>query len=259
MREVAVYDLSGSVIKTTELPLVFETQVRPDVIKRAVVAIQSHRYQPQGRDPMAGKRTTAESWGPGYGVARVPRIKGTGHPRAGGGAFAPMTVGGRRAHPPVVNKILRKEINKKEKKLALKSAIAATAIKELVKKRGHKVDNIQNLPLVVTDDLQKIAKTKELREVFKKLGLWDDIERVLKSKKVRAGKGKMRGRRIKHAVGPLIVIADDNGIKKAASSFLGVDVVKVQDLNPEVLAPGTHPGRLTIWTESSIEKLREMF
>ncbi|RLI04243.1 50S ribosomal protein L4, partial [Candidatus Bathyarchaeota archaeon] len=94
-----VYDLEGKVIEKTEIPKVFFTPVRPDLVKRAVLAIQSLRFQPQGRDPLAGKRTTAESRGVGLGIARIPRVKGAGTPRAGQGGFAPGTVGGRLAHP----------------------------------------------------------------------------------------------------------------------------------------------------------------
>ena len=249
-----VFDLKGEVAGKIKLPEVFRTPIRPDVIKRAVVAIQSHRFQPQGRDPMAGKRTTAESLGVGLGIARVPRKKGT--QRA---ALMPGAVGGRAAHPPVSEKKIRKKIPKKEKMLALCSAIAATANKEIVAKRGHVVDYVPDLPLVVVDDLQKLKKTKEVEEVFMQIGVWPDIYRVKESRKIRAGKGKMRGRKYKQAVGPLIVITENDGIVKAARNIPGIDIATVDNLNVELLAPGTHPGRLTVWTQSAIEKLRERF
>jgi len=248
-----VFDLEGNVAGRVRLPKVFQTPLRPDVIKRAVVALQSHRLQPQGRDVMAGKRTTAESWGVGLGMARVPRLK-----QVRRAAFAPGTVGGRKAHPPVVEKKIHKKIPKKEKLLALYSAIAATGNKDVVEARGHIIDDVPDLPLVVTDDLENLKRTKEVEDALKNLGVWPDIYRVKESIKVRAGRGKMRGRRKKMAVGPLIVVSEDNGIIKAARNIPGVDVSKVKDLNVELLAPGTHPGRLTIWTKSSIEALREM-
>lgn len=255
--KVKVYDLNGNEKGEVELPPVFLTPVRPDVVKRAVVALQSHRFQPKGRDPMAGKRTTAESLGVGYGLSRVPRVKGENYPMARTAAFAPGTVGGRLAHPPTPEKRIRKKINKKEKLLALKSAIAATAVRELVSKRGHKVDSVKSLPLVVSDEIQGLDKTSKVKQALANLGVWEDVERVLSSVKVRAGKGKRRGRRKKHAVGPLIVITKDGGIKKAARNLLGVDVVEVRNLNPEHLAPGTHLGRLTVWAESAIKALSE--
>lgn len=248
-----VFDLDGKQVDRIRLPDIFRTPFRPDVIKRAVIAIQSHSLQPKGRDPMAGKRTTAESWGVGYGLSRVPRLRDSSR-----AAFAPGTVGGRLAHPPVVEKKIYKKIPKKEKRLALFSAIAASAQKEIVEARGHIIDSVPEIPLIVTDSLESVKKTKDLKRVLINLGVWPDIERVKGSIKVRSGKGKMRGRRIKMAVGPLIVISKDDGIVKAARNFPGVDVVNVKDLNPELLAPGCHPGRLTIWTVSSIEELRKI-
>ncbi len=121
------------------------------------------------------------------------------------------------------------------------------------------VDNVVQIPLVVTDDLQKVFKTAQTREIFKKLGVWDDIERAKKNTKIRAGKGKMRGRRYKKAKGPLIVVAKNEGIVQGARNHPGVDVVTVDNLGVEYLAPGTHPGRLTIWTKGAIERLREIY
>ncbi|HIE13722.1 TPA: 50S ribosomal protein L4, partial [Candidatus Bathyarchaeota archaeon] len=165
---------------------------------------------------------------------------------------------GRRTHPPVTGKKIYKKIPKKEKRLALLSAIAATGKKEVVESRGHITDDIPDFPLVVTDDFENLKRTKEVEEALKNLGVWPDIYRVKESVKVRAGKGKMRGRRKKMAVGPLIVVSQDNGIMKAARNIPGVDVSTVKDLNVELLAPGTHPGRLTIWTKSSIEALKKI-
>jgi large subunit ribosomal protein L4e len=250
-----IFDLQGKVKGTIRLPKIFQTPVRPDVIRRAVLAIQSHRFQPQGRDPMAGKRTTAESRGVGLGIARIPRIKGG----VGRGALAPGTVGGRTAHPPVSEKKIRKKIQKKERLLAIRSAIAATANKKLVAARGHVIDEVPGLPLIVTDEFQKLKKGKEVIEALLQLGVMPDILRVKDSIKVRAGKGKRRGRRIKQAVGPLIVVNENEGVVEAARNLPGVDVVKVQNLNAELLAPGTHPGRLTIWTNSSIQRLNDLF
>ncbi|MEM1585886.1 MAG: 50S ribosomal protein L4 [Candidatus Bathyarchaeia archaeon] len=247
-----IFNLEGKEVGTIELPEVFMTPFRPDVIKRAVITIQSHRLQPKGRDPYAGKRTTAESWGVGYGLARVPRLE------RGRAKFAPGTVSGRLAHPPVVKKKIYKKIPKKEKCLALFSAIAATARKDIVEGRGHIIDSVLSIPLIVTDDLEDIKRAKELKRALINLGVWSDIERVIESIKVRSGKGKMRGRKLKKAVGPLIVVSRDGGIFKASRNFPGVDIINVKDLNPEVLAPGAHPGRLTIWTISTIENLRNI-
>ncbi|MDH5769845.1 MAG: 50S ribosomal protein L4 [Candidatus Bathyarchaeota archaeon] len=259
MRKINIYTLSGKTTRKTRLPRVFQMSFRPDVIRRVVVALQSHRIQPQGRNVMAGKRTTAESFGVGLGISRIPRVKGSRHRKAGQGAFAPGTVGGRQAHPPKVEKKIYKRINKKEGRLAIRSAIAATADKSLVASRGHVVEKVPSLPIVVSDRIQSVREASRVKKVFEALGVWSDVERVKSSRKIRAGKGKMRGRRTKMGVGPLIVVSEDRGIGKAASNHLGVDVVKVEDLNAELLAPGTHAGRLTIWTESAIKKLNNLF
>jgi large subunit ribosomal protein L4e len=250
-----IFDLQGKATGKITLPPVFQTPIRPDVIKRAVLAIQSNRLQPQGRDPMAGKRTTAESRGTGMGIARVPRIKGGG----GRAAFAPSTVGGRQPHPPKAEKIIVKSIPKKEAKLALTSAIAATAQKAVVEKRGHKVEDIVQIPLIVDDAIEGLTKAKEVEEAFSSLGLNADLNRVKNSRKVRAGKGKSRGRKMKQAVGPLIVVVDGESLASAASNLPGVQVTTISNLNTEMLAPGTHPGRLTVWTNGAIEQLNTLY
>jgi large subunit ribosomal protein L4e len=250
-RTAKVFNLEGKAVGKIDLPPVFATPLRPDVIKRAVLSLQSSRIQPQGRDPMAGKRTTAESRGTGSGTARIPRRKSG----AGKGAFAPGTVSGRQAHPPLSEKIILKKISKKEKKLALFSAIAATGSKELVAKRGHSIEDVPQIPLVVISELEDLKKTKEVEETLIRLGVLSELFRVKESRNVRAGKGKSRGRKMKKASGPLIVIAENRGIAEAARNLLGVDVAVVTDLNAEMLAPGTLPGRLTVWTSNAIEKL----
>jgi large subunit ribosomal protein L4e len=250
-----VFDLQGKEVSQVNLPQIFNTPTRPDVIKRAVVTIQSHKYQPQGRDPMAGKKNTAESRHAGLGISRVPRLKERGQ-RA---AFAPGTVGGRSAHPPRSEKVIKKRLPKKEMNLALRSAVAATGSKETVAARGHIVDDIPDFPLVVVDDIQSLKKTKDIEEALVSLGVWSDVFRVKESRKIRAGKGKMRGRKMKQAVGPLLVIANNDGVAEAARNIPGVDVTSVENLNAELLAPGTHPGRLTVWTNSAFEKVETVF
>jgi large subunit ribosomal protein L4e len=250
-----IYDLQGNPTTKTTLPTVFTTPLRPDVIKRAVLAIQSHRHQPQGRDPMAGKKTTAESRGTGLGISRVPRVKGG----SGRAKFAPSTVGGRQPQPPTAQKKTAKNIPKKEKRLALQSAIAATASKETVAARGHAIQNIPQIPLIVTNSLEELTQTKQVEEALTHLGVLPDIQRVRASRNIRAGKGKRRGRKTKQATGPLIVIAENKGLTEAAQNIPGVQVAKVNDLNPELLAPGTHPGRLTLWTNSALEQLDKLY
>jgi large subunit ribosomal protein L4e len=254
-KTVKIFDLQGKPIGKATLPDVFATPLRPDVIKRAVLAIQSSRLQLQGRDPMAGKRTSAESRGTGMAIARVPRVKGGG----GRAAFAPSTVGGRQPHPPRSEKKIVKHIPKKEVRLALLSAIAATASKETVASRGHSIEDVPQIPLIVTGSIEELKKTKEVEEALAHLGVLSDIYRVRDSRKIRAGKGKRRGRKMKQAIGPLIVVAENRGIFDAASNLPGVDVAMINNLNAEMLAPGTHPGRLTLWTNGAIERLDKLY
>jgi large subunit ribosomal protein L4e len=249
--KVPVLSIKNEKISEVDLPSVFETPVRHDVIKRAVVSLQTTRFQPQGRDSMAGKRTTAESRGTGHGIARVPRLKESSR-----AAFGVSTVGGHQAFPPTSEKVIVKRINKKEKRLAIRSSIAATAVKELVEKRGHKVSGLENLPLVVEDEMESLEKTKDVKEFFDAFSLWPDVERANR-KKIRAGKGTLRGRKKKIGKGPLIVVSEDKGIGKAARNIPGVDIVDVYSLNAELLAPGAHPGRLVLWGKTAFETLDE--
>ena len=251
--KVPVFNLKNEKIDEVEVPKVFETPVRHDVIKRAVLALQSTRFQPQGRDPMAGKRTTAESMGTGHGTARVPRLR-----HGNRAAFGVSIVGGHQAFPPRSEKVIVKRINKKEKRFAIRSGIAATAVKELVEHRNHKIAEVKHLPIVIDDDVESLTKTKEVEELFQSLGIWADVERADR-KKTRAGKGKMRGRRKKIGKGPLIVVSQDNGISKASGNLPGVDIADVHSLNADLLAPGAHPGRLVVWGRSAFEKLDEVW
>ena len=162
-------------------------------------------------------------------------------------------------HAPSSQRRLAKRINKKERLLALWSAVAATASKDLVASRGHKFKKVPSIPLVVSDEFQTLKTTTEAKKAFEELGLWDDVTRARSGTKIRAGRGCARGRRIKHPRGPLLVVLKDEGIGKAARNLTGVDIVEVSNLNVEDLAPGTHAGRLTVWTKSALEFVENRF
>ena len=246
---VPVFNLQNEKSGEVKLPEIFNTPIRPDLIKKAVIHQQSHGFQPQGRDPRAGKRTSAESWGVGRGMSRVPRVKGSSR-----AAFGVSIVGGHQAFPPRSEKIIKKKINKKERRLAIKSGIAATADRYIVANRGHSVDTVSQIPLIIEDDVQTIQKTSEIRDVFVNFGLLPDVERADR-RKIRAGKGKMRGRKYKVGKGPLIVVSEDQGISSAARNLPGVDIVTLKNLNAELLAPGAHAGRLVLWSKSAFTSL----
>lgn len=254
---VKILGLDGNEKGTVEIPKVFSVKPRFDLIQRAVISSEAAQKQPQGRDPLAGKRNTAESWGTGFAAARVPRLSGSGYPSSRNAAFAPGIVGGRVAHPPRSEKITIKRINKKERKLALLSAISATGNRDIVEKRGHRISEISEFPLVLDDKLQTLKKTNQVIEVLENFGLDVEINRVKEGRKIRAGKGKRRGRKYRRRVGPLIVVKENFGILKAARNISGLEVVNVNNISCLNLAPGTHPGRLVIWTQSALQALNK--
>ncbi|MCF3653200.1 MAG: 50S ribosomal protein L4 [Aigarchaeota archaeon] len=255
-RRVPVLDLAGNRVSEITLPKTFLAPLREDLVWRAFIHLQTHVLQPKGTFKGSGHKYSVESLGAGYGVARVSRIRAHGTGKAMAGGMINSAVGGRPGHPPVPEKKIHKDLNEKEKRAALAVAIAFTADREAVKARGHKIPEDLPLPIVVDDALQSIAKTRGVREFLEKIGLGEELKRCSK-KKVRAGKGKRRGRRYKRRVGPLIVILEDRGIEEAAENIPGVEVVKLKDLSVLHLAPGAKPGRLTIWTRSALEKLDE--
>ncbi len=246
--EANIIDLSGNTTKKISSKL-FDEPYRPDLIKKAVLASQANRQQPYGPHMYAGMRTSAEGWGPGRGVSRVARLKNSSK-----SARIPQAVKGREAHPPKPETDRTEKINDKERNKAIKSAIAATADPQIVKKRGHQFS--AQLPLIAVDDLSSLTKTKDVKSFMEAVHVWDDIERA-KVKTIRAGKGKLRGRKYKKSKSILIVTAEDKGLVKAARNLSGVDVITHDQLNAELLAPGSYAGRLTIYTESAISKLEE--
>ena len=242
-----VYDLDGAAADEVELPAVFETTVRPDLIKAAVEAAQANRKQAYGADEYAGMRTPAESFGSGRGMAHVPRQNGQGR-------RVPQAVKGRRAHPPKAEKDRSQTINTKEKKLGVRSAIAATADAELVAERGHEFDEDLDLPIVLSDTFEDLQKTQAVVDVLEGLGVAEDIERADETK-IKAGSGKARGRKYRRPSSILFVTSEEPS--KAARNLAGATVTTGREVNAEDLAPGTAPGRLTIWTESALAEVVE--
>lgn len=264
LMKAEIVDLQGKKTGDIELPKVFDEPVRADLIKRAVVAAWNNSMQAYGPDWMAGKRTSAHYHGyrrhrytmMNREMARLPRLHGKTVPFLYHMAkFVPHAKSGRAAHAPLPEKVLDVKMNDKERQKAIRSAIAATAVRELVEMRGHRISKA-SVPIIVEDALQQMKKTKEVVEFFSKIGLEKEMDRI-SEKKIRAGRGKSRGRKYVTKVGPLFVVADDKGIGKAARNIPGVNVCKVSNLSAEFLAPGTKAGRLTIFTKSAVEKLGE--
>jgi large subunit ribosomal protein L4e len=277
--EAKVLGLDGKESRTIELPTVFQTPFRYDVIHKAYVNLLSHSFQRQGRYPMAGEVVSAESRNTGLGIARIARAKGEGFSRAGQAAGVAGIRQGRVAHPPESWKNIYKKINNKEKQLALCSAIAATARKDLVERRGHKVSNISSFPIIVSDAIEDLSKTKDLLNVLRAIGMNDELKRLDFSRKRRSGTARRRGRQAHSAVSAIIVISSadsdsskndskidvndttanknrrNKNIAKLSGSIRGVDIKQVKELSVLDFAPGSKPIRLTIFSESAIKEL----
>ena len=251
MVKVNIYKTDGKTTDKVDLPDVFSTPYRPDLIRKSFNVIRSNKRQPYGSDSRAGAKHSTEWSGKGHGVSRVPRIRQDGRSR---GALSPGTVGGRRAHPPRPDRDWSEKMNKKEKKLARNSAYAAISDNTIVQQRGHKFDEKLTLPVVIEDKFEKTKKTSDVIEILEKIGVYDDVLRAKNGKHVRAGKGKRRGRRYKTPKS-LLVISDNDNVKNVCRNLPGVDVVSPELVNVEHLAPGGDPGRLTIISKSSLNKI----
>jgi large subunit ribosomal protein L4e len=245
-----VRDLDGDDAGDLDLPAVFETTHRPDLVRRAVLAAQANRKQEQGADPHAGMRTSAESPGSGRGMAHVPRSNNEGR-------RVPQTVGGRRAHPPKAEADPSLDVNDKERKQAVRAAIAATADADVVAKRGHAFEDDLDLPLVVSDEFEDLVKTQEVVAFLEAVGAHEDVERADGGRSVRAGRGTTRGRKYREPTSVLFVTSSEAGPSKAARNLAGADVATASDVGAEDLAPGAEPGRLTVWTESAVAEVAD--
>ena len=252
---VHVYSLSGDIVKSIELPSVFQTPVRLDLIRRAVRAFQANRRQPYGPNRKAGMRHSVRWSGKGHGVSRVPRIRGTMI-----GAQAPGTVGGRKGHGPKPWADWSLKINHKERRRARNAALAALKEAETVARRGHKFEAERTLPIVVENALEEREEADltaaKGAEILRALGVYADIERAVRGTHIRAGRGKLRGRAYRTPSSVLLVTMKLDGVSRTFRNFAGVDVATPSGLNAEVLAPGGDPGRLTIFTESALDAIR---
>jgi large subunit ribosomal protein L4e len=246
MVKVNVYGIDGAEREKIDLPKIFDTTYRPDIIRKSFSVLHSNRRVPYGASPLAGTKHATASVGKGRGSSRVPRLT-----QGRTAALAPCVVGGRRAHPPKAERDWKEKINEKEKILAKKSALAATSNKEIVSNRGHKFNDSITLPVIVEDKFGKLKKTQEVITALEKIGVYDDVLRAKNGVHIRAGRGKSRGRKYKTPKSVLIVTSKDD-IKKGSKNLTGIDVVKPQKINIEHLAPGGDSGRLTIITKSDL-------
>lgn len=250
-RTVNVYGLDGKVDHSVELPSVFLSEFRLDLVRRTVTAFRANRRQVYGPGSRSGMRHSVRWSGKGQGASRVPRIRGTMI-----GAQAPGTRGGRRAHPPRPRTIWAKKVNEKERIIARNSALSAICIAENVKQRGHSFSPVMTLPLVAVDEIENTSTAKDALKILDSLGVTEDVLRSKEKTSLRAGKGKMRGRRYRSPKSFLLVVNDTSRVRKGFGNIPGVDVITPAGLNVEVLAPGGDVGRLTIFSAGAFEKLR---
>lgn len=152
-----------------------------------------------------------------------------------------------------------RKINTTQKRYAVASALAASAVPALVMARGHKVDEVPEIPLVLDSSLESTKKTSAAKDILVSLGAYDDVEKAANSKKIRAGKGKMRGRRYTLRRGPLVIYNENDGVEQAFRNLPGVELCNVSRLNLLQLAPGGHMGRFCVWSQAAIEALATIY
>ena len=254
-----VYSVSGVKQDEMELPQVFSTPVKREVIQKAYINLESHKFQPKGTHPTAGMDVVARSNDPptGQGSSRIAKMRGGGGGRQGQAGGVASVRGGRQAHPPKVQKVIYKKLNKKENKLALCSAIAATSSKDLIQARGHKVGSNESFPIIVSDEIESIIKTQELVQTIESLNLTDDLNR-LKDRKARTGKSALRGRTKKVGKSILFVVKSSEKLAMAAGAIPGVDVKAANDLSVLDLAPGSTLIRLTVYSKAAIAEIAKI-
>jgi large subunit ribosomal protein L4e len=256
---VNVHAASGEASTSLPLPAVLTAPIRLDVVAQVHKSIAKNKRQAYSVAEKAGHQTSAESWGTGRAVARIPRVGGSGTHRAGQAAFGNMCRGGRMFAPTKVWRKWHVKVNQNQRRFAVVSALAASALPSLVLARGHRIEAISEIPLVVPAATESFTKTKEAVALLKGLNAYADVVKVSNSRKLRAGKGKMRNRRHRQRRGPLVVYNEDNGIVKAFRNLPGVELVNVRRLNLLQLAPGGHLGRFVIWTEGAFALLDDVF
>lgn len=241
------------------LPAVFTAPIRLDIVQQVHTDLAKNRRQPYAVKFEAGMQSSAESWGTGRAVSRIPRVPGGGTHRAGQGAFGNMCRGGRMFAPTKTWRRWHRKVNVNQKRYAIVSALAASALPSLVMARGHRISNVPEVPLVVDDSSESITKTSKAVALLKKIGADEDAKKAKDSRNIRRGKGKMRNRRYIGRKGPLIIYGEENGVAKAFRNLPGVDALPVTALNILQLAPGGHLGRFIIWTKSAFSKLDELY
>lgn len=262
--KIKIKDSTNKESGSYDLPTQFNEDLRKDLIKKVVVAIESNMRAPYGSDPKAGQKHSAElsrrrrkyRGSYGFGISRVPRkiLSRQGTRFNWVGAQAPGTVGGRKAHAPKAEKIWDQKINKKENRKAIRSALSATVNKETVLTRGHLVPS--DYPFALDTSFETLEKTKDVMTALNKIGFDKELKRAA-IKKVRAGVGTRRNRKYKKRKGPLLVVSGQCKLLSTGKNLPGVEVVSVNNINTLLLAPGTIPGRAVLFTVAALDKIKK--
>jgi len=257
---VSVYksDAPTEVSGSAAMPGVFSAPIRNDLVHFVHYNLAKNRRQGHAVFHVAGQEHSAESWGTGRAVARIPRISGSGTSRAGQATFGNMCRKARMFAPLKIWRKWHRRVNITQRRHAVASALAASAVAPLVMARGHQVQNVPELPLVL--DALKAPNTKSLLTALNGVGLADDLSKVRSHKSLRSGAGKYRNSKYVLRKGPLVVYGDDEPeLKRAARNLPGVDTCHVGRLNIIQLAPGGHLGRLVVFTKAGFNGLNLQF
>ncbi len=254
--KTSIYDIQGNKKHEVELPNLFSTKIREDIVLKTFEAekfVQMHPYSPYKE---AGRRHSASGtishrrheWKGHYGkgISRIPRktMSRRGVQFYWVGAEISGTRGGRRAHPPKPN--IQRKINKNEERIAMHSALASTANEKYISNRYSSLAKLHTpFPIIIESKLDKV-KSKDFMKLLKHL-LKDNYHLALKNKTIRAGKGKMRGRKYKSNAGVLLIKSSSENLK-----IKGIDIRSIPELKISNLYP---LGRLAIFTEKALEEL----
>merc|ERR1712188_287673 len=185
--QMGVYDEQGKAAGQVNTPAVFKAPIRSDLVNFVHTNLRKTARQAPGVKKIAGEQTSAESWGTGRAVARIPRVRGGGTHRSGQAAFGNMCRGGRMFAPLKTWRKWHKRCNINQRRYAVTSAIAATGVSALVMAKGHKVDEVPEIPLVVSNTIESLTKTKAAVSLLQRLNAYEDVEKCQNSKKIRAG------------------------------------------------------------------------
>lgn len=254
---VSVYSVANPSEKVgqEEMPEVCASIIRPDHVQYIHTQMAKNARQAYAVKPGAGYQSSAESWGTGRAVARIPRVAGGGTHRAGQGAFGNMCRGGGMYAPTRIWRRWHRKINLNERRMAVVSALSGCAVASLVMARGHKIDAIPEIPCVVDDNVEKFEKTKEAIRFLRQLGCGEELDYIKDSRMRRSGQSKWRGRKYRTHRGPLIIYAGTKDAGRAFQNIPGVESCHVSRLNLLTLAPGGNLGRFLIFSQSAFREL----